>query len=105
MKLKIKKGDKVEVISGANAGKHGKILVINKKKMTVTVEGVNMRKHHQKAKANQPSGIVTKEGPMHYSKVMLLDASGKTTRVGYKWVDKDGGKEKVKFAKTTGDVI
>lgn len=103
MKLKIKKGDKVTVLSGSQKGKSGKVLSINTKKLRVTIEGVNMRKHHEKAKPNHPGGIVSKEGSIHYSNVALVDEkSGKPTRVGFRVAD--GGK-KERFAKRSGAAI
>jgi large subunit ribosomal protein L24 len=106
MKLKIKKGDKVAVISGSQKGKTGKVLSVDVKKMRVTIEGVAMRKHHEKAKPNNPGGIVTKEGSVHYSNVLLVDEkSGKPTRVGYKITVADGGKTKERISKRSGAVI
>ncbi len=107
MNLKIKKGDKVTVISGSQKGKSGKILSVNMKKMRVTIEGVNMRKHHMKAKPNNPGGIVSKEGSIHYSNVNLTDEkTGKPTRVGYRMISKEGGKpKKERFGKRSGVAI
>ena len=103
MNLKIKKGDKVTVISGSQKGKSGKVMSINTKKMRVTIEGVNMRKHHEKAKPNSPGGIISKEGSLHFSNVMLVDEkSGKPSRAGYRFTD--AGK-KERFAKRSGAAI
>ena len=86
--LKIKKGDTVKVIAGKDKDKEGKVIAVNAKKNTVTVEGINMvTKHTKPSMANQAGGIVQQEGA--------------ATRVGFKM---DGDK-KVRFAKSTGEVI
>ena len=98
---KVKKGDQVRVITGKDLGKEGKVLLVNAKKNTVIVEGVNMiTKHEKPSAANANGGIVHKEAPIHISNVMLL-VKGKPTRVGFRF---ENGK-KVRFAKSTGDVI
>ncbi|MGN0170426.1 MAG: 50S ribosomal protein L24 [Lachnospiraceae bacterium] len=99
--LKIKKGDTVRVIAGKDRDKQGKVISVNQKKHTVLVEGVNMVKKHTKpSMANQEGGIVSQEAAIDISNVMLVH-DGKPTRVGFKM---DGDK-KVRFAKTTGDII
>ena len=98
---KIKKGDTVKVIAGADKGTEGKVIAVNHKNNTVLVEGVNMITKHTKPSAqNQQGGIVHQEGYIDASNVMLLH-NGKATRVGFKM---DGDK-KVRFAKATGEVI
>ena len=99
--MKIKKGDLVKVIAGADKDKEGKVLAVNKENGTLLVEGVNMiTKHAKPSMANQQGGIVHQEGPINVSNVMLIH-EGKATRVGFKM---DGDK-KVRFAKATGKVI
>ena len=99
--LKIKKGDTVKVIAGKDKDKEGKVIAVNPKKNTVLVEGVNMiTKHTKPSMANQQGGIIHQEGPIDICNVMYVH-KGKATRVGFKM---DGDK-KVRFAKTTGDVI
>ena len=99
--MKIKKGDMVKVIAGKDKDKEGKVISVNKKDNTVLVEGVNMiTKHTKPNMANQQGGIIHQEGPIDLSNVMYLH-KGKATRVGFKM---DGDK-KVRFAKTTGEVI
>ncbi len=105
MKFKIKKGDRVQVISGSQKGKSGKVMAVNRDRMQVTIEGLNMRKHHEKAKGTTAGGILSKEGPIHYSNVLLLDKAGKPTRVGIKVEGKGKDMKKVRIAKTTGDAI
>lgn len=100
-KLKIKKGDKVVVISGANKTKEGIVLEVYPSKNRVLVEGVNMIKKHTKPNAqNQQGGIIEQEASLHISNVKLLVA-GTATRVGRKVQD---GKI-VRYAKKTGEVI
>ena len=99
--LKIKRGDLVKVIAGKDKDKEGKVISVNKDDNTVIVEGINMVTKHTKPSAqNQNGGIVTKEGPINVSIVMLV-VDGKATRVGFKM---DGDK-KVRYAKATGEVI
>lgn len=99
--LKIKKGDTIKVIAGKDKDKEGKVLSIDRKKSRVLVEGVNMvTKHTKPSAANQSGGIIQKEAPIDISNVMYLH-KGKPTRIGFKFE----GDKKVRFAKTTGEVI
>ncbi|MDO4262213.1 MAG: 50S ribosomal protein L24 [Eubacteriales bacterium] len=99
--MKIKKGDTVRVIAGADKGSEGKVIAVNHKNNTVLVEGVNMiTKHTKPSMANQQGGIVHQEGPISVSNVMYV-SDGKVTRIGFKTED---GK-KVRVAKATGKVI
>ena len=99
--LKIKKGDTVRVIAGKDKDKEGKVLVVNAKKNTVVVEGVNMiTKHEKPSMANQQGGIVNREAPINISNVMYLH-KGKPTRIGFKIE----GDKKVRVAKSTGETI
>lgn len=99
--MKIKKGDMVKVIAGKDKDKEGKVIAVNKEANTVLVEGINMvTKHAKPSMANQQGGILHQEAPIDASNVMLL-VNGKATRVGFKM---DGDK-KVRYAKSTGEVI
>ena len=99
--LKIKKGDTVKVIAGKDNGKEGKVVSVDPKNGKVVVEGVNIIKKHTKpSMANQNGGIVTMEAPIDASNVMYVH-KGKPTRIGFK-IEND---KKVRFAKSTGDVI
>ena len=99
--LKIKKGDTVKVIAGKDNGKEGKVVSVDPKNGKVVDEGVNIVKKHTKpSMANQNGGIITKEAPIDASNVMYVH-KGKTTRIGFK-MEND---KKVRFAKSTGDVI
>ncbi|MFS0865278.1 50S ribosomal protein L24 [Fredinandcohnia sp. 179-A 10B2 NHS] len=101
--MHVKKGDKVQVISGKDKGKTGVILESFPKKDRVLVEGVNIVKKHSKpSQANPQGGIVSQEAPIHVSNVMPLDPkSGTPTRVGYKEVN---GK-KVRVSKKSGELL
>jgi large subunit ribosomal protein L24 len=99
--LKIKKGDTVQVIAGKDKNAEGKVLSVDAKNGKVLVEGINMiTKHAKPSQSNPNGGIVQKEAPIDISNVMLL-VKGKATRVGFKV---ENGK-KVRFAKSTGEVI
>lgn len=106
LKLNLKKGDQVMVIAGAEKGKTGKISLIDKKHMRVTIDGVNMRtKHVKPTQKNPQGGLVPKEAAIHYSNVMILDSKGKPTRIGRKVVEKGGKRIVTRFAKTTGEEL
>ena len=99
--LKIKKGDTVKVIAGKDKDKEGKVLAVNKENGTVLVAGVNMRTKHTKPSASNPEGgIIHQEGLIDASNVMYVH-KGEATRVGFKLE----GDKKVRFAKSTGEVI
>ena len=101
--MKIKKDDKVIVLSGKDKGKTGKVISADPKSLKVTVEGVNVATKHQKAqKKGQDGGIIKVETPIYVSKVQLFcSACGKGVRAGYKFVD---GK-KVRVCKKCGAEI
>ena len=99
--MKIKKGDTVRVIAGADKDKEGKVIAVNQKKGTVLVEGVNMiTKHTKPSVANQQGGIIHQEAPIDASNVMYV-TEGKVSRIGFKME----GDKKVRVAKATGKVI
>ena len=99
--MKIKKGDTVKVIAGKDKDKEGKVIAVDMKKRKVLVEGVNMiTKHAKPSAANANGGIIQKEAPFDISNVMYVH-KGKATRIGFK-MEND---KKVRFAKSTGEVI
>ena len=101
MAQKIKRNDMVKVIAGKDIDKEGKVLSVDAKNHKVVVEGINMATKHTKPSMQiQAGGIVLEEAAIDVSNVMLLH-NGQPTRVGFKFVD---GK-KVRFAKSTGEVI
>ena len=100
--MKIKKGDTVQVTTGNDAGKTGRIIKVYLDKDRVVEEGVNIvKKHARPTQDNPQGGIIEKESSIHISNIMLV-VGGKPTRVGFKSLE--NGK-KVKFAKSTGEVI
>jgi len=102
MAAKIKKGDKVIVLTGRDKGKTGDVLSINPGDNRAVVQGVNLVKRHQRATQTEEGGIFTKEAPIHLSNIALVDPKeNKATRVGF--VVKDGEKKRV--AKRSGEVI
>ena len=104
MAAKIKKGDRVQVLSGRDRGSRGEVLAVMPKENRALVQGVNMVKRHQKPRGlNAPGGIQEKEASIHLSNLALIDpASDKPTRVGFKTLE-DG--KKVRVAKRSGEVI
>ncbi len=102
VKFKIKKGDRVEVITGNDSGKQGEVLSVNRATGRVVVQGVNIMKNTlAKSQENPNGGLVENEVPVHISNVVLLDKSGNRTKVGIKL---DGDK-RVRYAKKSGDVL
>ena len=102
MAAKIKKGEKVIVLSGKDRGAEGEVIEVMPKADRVVVRGVNLIKKHQRQTPQEQGGIITREAPIHVSNVALKDPStGKPTRVGFKIED---GK-KVRVAKASGEVI
>ncbi len=102
-KLKIRKGDKVVVITGKDKGKQGEVVRVFPSENRVVVQGVNMVRRHTRQTAAQEGGIIPKEMPIQISNLALRDPKdGKPTRVGYKFLA-DG--KKVRFAKRSGEVI
>jgi large subunit ribosomal protein L24 len=103
MKFKIKKGDKVVVITGRDKGKSGEVLRVVRAENRVLVQGVNMVKRHTRPGPGQSGGIVEKEAAIHISNVAHIDPkSSKPTRVGYKIL---GDGRKVRFARRSGEVL
>ncbi|MBD5458166.1 MAG: 50S ribosomal protein L24 [Lachnospiraceae bacterium] len=99
--MKIKKGDTVKVIAGKDKDKEGKVVSVDRKNGRVLVEGINkITKHEKPSAANQNGGIIQKEAPIDISNVMYVH-KGKPTRIGFKM---ENGK-KVRFAKSTGDIV
>jgi large subunit ribosomal protein L24 len=104
MAARIRKGDKVEVISGADKGKRGEVLRVMPKDERAVVQGVAMAKRHRKPSGmGQPGGIVEQEASVHLSNLALIDPkTDQRTRVGFRLLE-DG--RKVRIAKSSGNVI
>lgn len=100
---KIKKGDRVVVLTGRSKGRTGEVLKMIPKEDRAIVQGVNVVKRHTRPTQTTQGGIVDKEASVHVSNLALVDPdSGKPTRVGFKFLD-DG--RKVRFAKRSGEII
>lgn len=101
MAAKLKKGDRVIVLAGKDKGKQGEITRVLPKENKAVVDGINIAIRHTRQSAQGQGGRVPKAMPVDLSNLALLDKDGKATRVGFRTEE---GK-KVRFAKTTGDVI
>lgn len=101
MAAKLKKGDKVVVLAGKDKGKEGTISSVDPQSGKAVVEGVNVSIRHTRQSQTSQGGRIPKAMPIQLSNLSLLDANGKATRVGFRME----GDKKVRFAKTTGDVI
>jgi large subunit ribosomal protein L24 len=103
MAARIKKGDKVVVLSGRDKGRSGEVIEVRPDDDRVLVRGINMVKRHQRQTAQQEGGIISKEMPIHVSNVAFVDPKdGKPTRVGFKFVGEGDNRKKVRVAKRSG---
>lgn len=103
MSAKIKKGDKVVVITGKDKGKKGAVLAVFPKENRALVQGVNIMKRHTKPSQTTTGGIISREARINLSNLAIEDPkTGKPTRVGFKTLD-DG--RKVRVAKASGEMI
>lgn len=101
--LKLKKGDKVVVLTGSDKGKQGEILKVLPTENRVVVQGINLAKKHKKPSMTNAGGIVEIEASIHVSNVAAIDPkSGKPTRVGYK-ISEDGTKTRI--ARKSGEAL
>jgi large subunit ribosomal protein L24 len=106
MAARIKKGDKVVILTGKDKGKTGEVLRVIPKEVRAVVQGVNVARRHQRQTPSAQGGIIAKEMPIHLSNLALADPrDGKPTRVGFKFVGEGHDRRKVRFAKLSGDVI
>jgi large subunit ribosomal protein L24 len=101
MAAKLKKGDKVVVLTGKDKGKEGEISSVNPTVGKAIVDGINMAIRHTKQSQGSQGGRISKAMPIQLSNLSLIDVNGKATRVGFRMEDD----KKVRFAKTTGDAI
>ena len=101
-KLKIKKGDKVVVITGRDKGKTGEVMKVLREENRLIVQGVHMVKRHQRQTMQAPGGIIEKEASIHVSNVAHIDPkTSKPTRVGYRM----DGERKIRVARRSGEAI
>ena len=101
MAAKLKKGDKVVVLTGKDKGRNGEISSVRPKANQAVVEGLNIAIRHTKQSQTTQGGRIAKPMPIDLSNLALVDSNGKATRVGFRME----GDKKVRFAKTTGEVI
>ena len=101
MAAKLKKGDKVVVLTGKDRGKQGEISAVSPKDNQAVIDGVNLSIRHTKQSPTSQGGRISKAMPIDLSNLAILDSKGKATRVGFRME----GDTKVRFAKTTGEVI
>ena len=100
---RIRKGDRVVVLSGRDKGKKGEVVRVMPKEDRALVRGVNMVRRHQRQTAQQEGGIISKEMTIHLSNIALADPKdGKPTRVGFKTVGKGDDQKLVRVAKRSG---
>lgn len=103
MAAKVRKGDKVVILTGRDKGRSGEVIQVLPKEDRALVRGINLVKKHQKQTQNQEGGIISKEAAIHLSNIAIADPKdGQPTRVGFRILD-DG--RKVRFAKRSGDLI
>jgi len=103
MAAKVRKGDRVVVTAGRDKGKSGEVLRVYPAEERVLVTGVNVVKRHQRQTAKAQGGIVSKESPIHLSKIAHVDPkTGSPTRIGFKIL---GDGRRVRFAKKSGEVL
>ena len=101
MAAKLKKGDKVVVLSGKDKGKQGEISSVNPSAGKAIIDGVNMAIRHTKQSQSDQGGRIPVAMPIQLSNLALVDNKGKATRVGFR--DEEG--KKVRYAKTTGETV
>jgi large subunit ribosomal protein L24 len=103
MAAKIRKGDKVVVLTGRDKGRTGEVVEVRPADARAIVRGVNMVKRHQRQTAQQEGGIISKESTIHLSNLAVADPKdGKPTRVGFKFIGVGNDRKKVRVAKRSG---
>ena len=103
MAAKIRKGDKVVVLTGRDKGRTGEVIEVHPDNDRALVRGIAMVKRHQRQTAQQEGGIISKESAIHLSNLAVADPKdGKPTRVGFKFVGEGDARKKVRIAKRSG---
>ena len=103
MAARIRKGDKVVVLTGRDKGRTGEVIEVRPDEARALVRGVNLVKRHQKQSAQQEGGIISKEASVHLSNLAVADPKdGKATRVGFKFIGEGDNRRKVRVAKRSG---
>ena len=103
MAAKIRKGDKVIVLTGRDKGRTGEVVEVRPADARALVRGINMVKRHQRQSAQQEGGIISKESTINLSNLAIADPKdGKPTRVGFKFIGQGDDRKKVRVAKRSG---
>jgi large subunit ribosomal protein L24 len=106
MAAKIRKGDRVVVLTGRDKGRTGEVIEVRPDEARALVRGVNMVKRHQRQAAGREGGIISKEAAIHISNLAFADPKdGKPTRIGFRFVGEGNTRRKVRFSKRTGEEI
>ena len=106
MAAKIRKGDRVVVLTGRDKGRTGEVIEVRPAEARALVRGVNLVKRHQKQSGAREGGIISKEAPIQISNLAYADPKdGKPTRVGFKFVGEGDARRKVRYSKRSGDEI
>ncbi len=101
--MKLKTGDHIRILTGKDKGKEGKIIQVFPKLDRVVVEGLNIRKRHLRASAGRTGQVIEFPSPIHTSNVVVVGAGGiKLGRVGYKFIDEEGKKKKIRVLRRAG---
>ena len=104
MAAKIRKGDRVVVLTGRDKGRTGEVIEVRPDEARALVRGVNMVKRHQRQAAGREGGIISNEAAIHISNLAFADPKdGKPTRIGFKFVGEGDTRRKVRFSKRTGE--
>jgi large subunit ribosomal protein L24 len=103
MAARIRKGDRVVVLTGRDKGRTGEVIEVRPRENRALVRGINLVKRHQRQTATQEGGIISKEAPIHLSNLAIADPKdGKPTRVGFKFVGEGRDRKKIRYAKRSG---
>ena len=103
MAAKIRKGDKVVVLTGRDKGRTGEVIEVRPDQARALVRGINMVKRHQRQTAQQQGGIISKESTVHLSNLAIADPKdGKPSRIGFKFIGQGDSRKKVRIAKRSG---
>jgi large subunit ribosomal protein L24 len=106
MAAKIRKGDKVIVLTGRDKGRTGEVVEVRPADDRAIVRGINMVKRHQRQSAQQEGGIISKESTIHLSNLAIADPKdGKPTRIGFKFIGEGDDRKKLRVAKRSGAEI
>ncbi|MDA1038155.1 MAG: 50S ribosomal protein L24 [bacterium] len=100
--MKIKTGDNVRILSGRDKNKQGKVIQVFPNLERAVIEGINIRKRHLRAGQNRQGQIVEFPAPVHVSNLQIVGKEIKGGRIGYKFIEKDGKKQKIRVIRKAG---